>query len=430
MRRHPREQRKGFKTILNVEAQAPLWLSNTMISDEEREGPLSQKYVSNVEVCRMFLRAGREPGNPWTEQSERVLNRSDLDWSRMAAYLNECCLARTLLGPLKGLELSECPSRFLAAHLETRAVQDVVDDLLKREALRHIAGALRKIGGRGVLLKGTALMVLRDSRNAGPQRGTGDIDLHVDSQLASVLRLQLLEAGFTGAPGDPRTAPHHLAPVFFRGVAIEIHERIMPSFWGLPERDMLARARPVDGLDPLCTLNAEGLMLHAGVHASAHLFSHGLKTAWDILWICSRFPELDWDQLARWVRASRLPRGFWVPVRVLSEELLIPLPEEFLRHCPVDRRQTNLETIARHRLFSALEGPFDLNPFTKTGVFLLLHDSWIDRFRYLVALREGKTAEARSSARQHHRSQSFNQMWKQLRDAFSQWRRYQHFLAR
>jgi putative nucleotidyltransferase-like protein len=396
------------------------------IPDEKKADPPSQKHDDDIEICRVFLRAGWELKNPWTRYSERVLSRAGLNWKRPAAYLSGCGLARPILGALKGPEPCRWAPRFFVERLRTRAAQDALGDLIKREALPRIASVLRKIGGRGVLLKGTALLVLNGGRGGvPPQRGTGDLDLYIDPPLASVLRVHLLEEGFSGVRGVPRTAPHHLAPVFLRGVAVEIHERIMPSFWGLPERDMLAHTSTVDGLDPLCTLSPEGLLLHAGVHTSAHLFSYGLKTAWDFLWICSRFPGLDWDLLARWVNASRLPRSFWAPVRVLAQELSIPLPPEFLRQAPVDQRQLNLEIIARHRLFSSVEGPFELNPFSKTGVFLLLHDSWIGRVRYLAALSEGAAAEARSSARRHHPSQAFHQMWKRLREAILQWRQYQ-----
>jgi hypothetical protein len=37
-------------------------------------------------------------------------------------------------------------------------------------------------------------------------------------------------------------------------------------------------------MDPLYTLDPEGFLLHAGMHASAHLFAYGLKTVWDLLW--------------------------------------------------------------------------------------------------------------------------------------------------
>jgi hypothetical protein len=228
---------------------------------------------------------------------------------------------------------------------------------------------------------------------------------------------------------DIRTAPHHLAPVIFRGVAIEIHERIMPSFWGLPEREMLAQKRAVDGMAPLYTLSPEGLVLHAGIHASSHLFSNGLKTAWDLLWVHRRFPELDWDRVAGWIQASRLPRSFWAPVRSLAEELSLPLSAEFLRCAPNDRRQAKLETIARHRLFSSGEGPYDLNPLTKTAVFLALHDSILGRMQYLLGLLSPRASASRGSAERHHPSQSPKYIRRLLREARIEWRRYQRSLG-
>ena len=64
-------------------------------------------------------------------------------------------------------------------------------------------------------------------------------------------------------------------------------------------------------------------------------------------------PEFNWDRTARWVRGMRAPRGFWVPAAVLSRELGLPLPPEFLREVPRDALQRNLETMAGRRLFRA-----------------------------------------------------------------------------
>ena len=186
---------------------------------------------------------------------------------------------------------------------------------------------------------------------------------------------------------------------------------------------MLAQSRPVDGLDPLHTLSPEGLLLHAGMHASAHLFSNGLKAAWDLRWISGRFPELDWDLVARWAEVSRLPRGFWVPVRVLAQDLSIPFPSGFLERARVDRRQSKLEIIARHRLFSALERPLEVNSLSKNGVFLLFHDSWLGWVRPMAA-------EALDTVRLEHPPQSFQRVCRQLPAAFAQWRRYRRALAR
>jgi hypothetical protein len=177
-------------------------------------------------------------------------------------------------------------------------------------------------------------------------------------------------------------------------------------------------------------LGPEGFLLQAGVHASTHLFTHGLKTAWDLRWVLKRFEELDWDRLTGWVQVSRMPRGFWVPVRVLCRELEIPIPLEFLARAPVDRRQRQLETIARARLFSAMEGVFDLNPFSKTGVFLLLHDSWRGWGRYLAFMVGREAAEARRSARHHAPAQAFPRLPQQFRQAWFHWQQYRRALAR
>lgn len=200
-----------------------------------------------------------------------------------------------------------------------------MNEVVQREALRRIAEALREMNGTGVLLKGAAVLSLSGDE-AARARATGDIDLYVAPPLAARLREKLLAVGFTGSHDAPRTSSHHLAPVVFQGVPVEIHTRIMSSCWRLPEREMLERARPLEALAPLATLDPEGMILHAGAHASAHLFSHGLKTAWDMLWIFEKFPRIDWRRLANWVEASGVPRAFWVPMSLQSEELDIPFP--------------------------------------------------------------------------------------------------------
>jgi hypothetical protein len=403
-----------------VEAWDRVWLTAGMTIGGE-----SSDYVRDVSICRVFLEAARNPHQPWTHQASEVLDRPEIDWHRWARYLSGCGLSRPLIGRLRGpYTVPAWAPSFFTERLHARASQDAVDDLLKREALNRIISVLRDTHASGVLLKGTALQV-RQAIGVDPQaqRATGDIDLYIQPPRGTAVRLELLNRGFTSGPDESRTASHHLPAVTFQGVAVEIHERLMPTFWGLPEDEMLARLDPVEGLEPLSTLSPEGLLIHAGVHASAHLYAYGLKTAWDLFWIRGRFPELDWELLARWVGAARLPRGFWVPIRVLSEDLSIPLSSVLMRKAPQDARELKLERFARHRLFSVLEGPFDLNPFSKTAVFLLLHDSWSGRAEYLAGLREKNSAAARATARRQYPLSS-SQIWRQIREALVEWRRY------
>jgi hypothetical protein len=188
---------------------------------------------------------------------------------------------------------------------------------------------------------------------------------------------------------------------------------------------MIADARPLAGSDVLMTLGPEALALHAGMHASASFFSFGLKTAWDLLAITSS-SNVDWDRLAAWVQATRAPRGFWTPVRLLATELGLSIPETFLRLAPVGRSSHRIETVARHRLFRATEGIFDLDALTKMGMMLLLQDSFLGQARYLtdkLRWRGGRPQTWNGTAERARRADVFRQAWRQ-------YRRYRQAIAR
>jgi hypothetical protein len=257
-------------------------------------------------------------------------------------------------------------------------------------------------------------------------RATSDVDILVDPDLALRLRDRLLEQGFAGAPGAGASTFQHLEPITFQGVAVEIHTRLMPDFWGLPERAMIDDARPLGGSSVLWTLSPEGLLLHAGMHTSASFFSFGLKTAWDVLNVLRSSASVDWDRLAAWALSTGSPRGFWTPMRLLSAELGLPVPPTFLSRAPVGPGARRIETIARHRLFRATEGIFDLDVLTKAGMMLLLQDSLRGRLRYLTAklLWRGEHPATWGAAARRARHADV------LRQAWRQYRRYRQAMAR
>jgi len=396
-----------------------------VIEESRFGGSLSREYINGLGACKVFLPAISQGGNRLGPGAEKILGRADLDWRHLVRYLTECGLARPLLSCSTDEELLRWAPQFFIEQIKSRAIKDGLAEVVSRQALRHINLALEKIDGVGVILKGAALIHMNTvgGGNDSNLRAQGDIDIYITPELAPLLRSELLRQGFSGSIDAPRAAPHHLAPVFFQGIPIEIHTKIMPDFWGLPEKVMLSRARPL-GVTRLCTLNAEGMMLHAGMHASSHLFTHGLKTAWDLQWLLINFTDLDWDWLTSLIESSRIPRGFWTPVRVLCHQLNIPLPNEFLCRAPRDKRQRELELIASHLLFDSCEGAYDLNPFSKNGLFLFLHDSWTGRARYLISLLGGPQAESRRSARNHAPSQSIKQTPRQFYQALSHWREF------
>ena len=189
---------------------------------------------------------------------------------------------------------------------------------------------------------------------------------------------------------------------------------------------MLGRSKPFAGehQDVFWTLDPEGQVLHTGMQSAAHLFSCGLKTAWDLRRAFTESPTLDWDRLAQWIDISRTPRGFWTAVGVIAAALELPVPAEFLRHAPADKRQWQLGTIARHLLFTSYEEPQNLNPFSKVGVLLLLHDSWLSRIGYLAALARRGLVEASADPKGSSVIQGWKRLLPQIREASLNWRGY------
>ena len=386
-----------------------------VIEGNRQQGTLSVSHVNGIGACRVFLAAACNGPTGLGHAAERILGRADLDYRGLADYLKGCGLARPLLPVLDTPELTRWAPRFFLDALRSHAMSDGFRELVQREVIQRVAGALRDLGGRGVLLKGTALLLRKASDL--PPRATTDVDILVEPRLAPLLRAHLLERGFEGASEAGPSAEQHLEPIFYQGMAVEIHTRIMPPFWGLPETEMLAGVRTLDDTDVLATLSPEAMLLHAGTHASAAFFSFGLKTAWDVLTILRTDPDLDWERLAALANASRAPRGFWIPTRVLAEELGLPVPASFLRHAPVDRA-LRAATVARHRLFRAADGIFDLDVLTKAGLTLLLLDNWRTSARYIgsrVLWRGRRPATWGGVVTRAKRADTFRQAWHQYR---------------
>jgi Uncharacterised nucleotidyltransferase/Radical SAM superfamily/4Fe-4S single cluster domain len=360
------------------------WL---VIQDGRQRGELNSGHVNGPGAARVFLRAAAEPEARWTQDTERILRRPDVDWKHWASYLSACGLARPLALALGDAVLGGLAPAFFTDTLRAAAVREGILELVQRDVLRQVDGALHSIGARGVLLKGMALMLrAHEQGSVIPPRGTTDLDVYVEPGRARVLRQRLLDLGFKGDPAARPTSTHHLALVKRQGIAVEIHTRLVASYWGLPESEMHAGARPLASLGSIGTLDAEGLLLHSVVHCSQHCFSHGLRAGWDIQAILRDRPAFDWDRLARWVAHMRAPRAFWVPAAVLSRELGLPVPPDFLRGAPRDALQRRLETVALHRLFRVAENVEDLDPVSRNALLFLLHDSLGARARYVGSM--------------------------------------------
>lgn len=414
MTRSPEAVAALRQRLARPEASARRLAMWQVIEGNRQRGTLTTAYLNGIGSARLFLRAALTGSVPPGHDVEQILGRADIDYRRLADYLGGSGLARPLLPVLDTPELTRWAPRFFRDALRTRAVADSVRELSQREVLHQLAATLHEVGGRGILLKGAAFLLRENA--AIIRRSATDVDVLVDSPVAALVRQRLLARGFEGDPNEGSSSVQHLAPIFYEGIPVEIHTRLMPSFWGLPEAEMIDSARPVPGSGVLATLGPEALLLHAGTHASAAFFSFGLKTAWDLLTILRSDPEFDWNRLAAWAARMRAPRGFWTPVGVLAEDLGLPVPAAFLRHAPTDRGARRILLVARHRLFSSTEGIFDLDAVTKAGLMLMLQNTWSGRARYLstkVGWRSRRPATWGETAVRARRADILRQAWRQ-----------------
>jgi MoaA/NifB/PqqE/SkfB family radical SAM enzyme len=393
-----------------------------------QDGPRHYFSVNSTERARAFWPAVR--GEDWPRDAERVLGRADFDWKRALDYFSACGLARPLAARLEDRGLAHWAPPFFSDRLRARATRDALREFIVRETLSRIDEALGELGIQGVLLKSAAGLARTPAGEV--TRAGSDVDLWVSPERGAEVRAFLLTRGFAGQTHAARTAAHHLAPIASRGVLVELHTRLLPSFFGLPDADMLNQRATLPAFSHLTTLDAEATLLHAVVHCTSHLFAHGFKTAWDIA-DCLRSERFDWDRLERWVAAMNIPRAFWTPFNALRRELGIQAPDAFLTRSPRDPKQVRLETIARRRAFSANEVAEEINPFSKNAIFVMMCDTLAARARVLSSLLQREAADARRSNWQYMTQQSATSLTTELRsqllEAWRQWRDYREIIT-
>jgi len=190
----------------------------------------------------------------------------------------------------------------LAHRLEGIAVPDrarhVLDDALReseREAQQALweadraAGALKPLGQRVVLLKGTAYVA--GALGAGEGRFIGDLDILVDRLTLDAVEARLLAARWEWVKPDPyddayyRRWMHELPPLIHRdrNRMIDVHHTILPlTARQTPDASaMIADSIPI--ANGLYILSAEDRVCHAVAHMLADGdLAGGLRNLWDI----------------------------------------------------------------------------------------------------------------------------------------------------
>ena len=148
-----------------------------------------------------------------------------------------------------------------------------------------------------------------------------------------------------------------------------------------------------------------------------------LFRSWDVAWLVERSPDLDVDRLRSWADKCAMPAGFYIPAKAIRTALDVQLPSTLLAGAPDARRYAALERVIGRRLFIAMEGAYELNPFTTHGMFLMLHNSWRGRARHVASLfgRDERESRAQASAQHAGRDQPLTA---QIRESREHWRSY------
>jgi pyruvate-formate lyase-activating enzyme len=389
-----------------------------------RSGRIHSIGVGAAQIWMAGIRGDRIDREEFAASAERVFGRPDADWRHIIDYVSACGLNKVLLPLASDPTIARWAPAMFRQRLESEALREGRRELVQRFVLDTIDRELTDMNARGVLLKGAAFLARdADDANGFPRRGSGDIDIVVAPSRAVELWQRLNRRNGSNAEPGKRTGPHHLPPVFVSGMPVEIHTRIMPSFWHLPEREMLDHAETLAQYKSLSTLDTEGTMLHAMMHCASHVFGCGLKTAWDIAWALDRNPSVDVARLKKWIDQSAMPAGFYVPASIIKDTLGVPIPVELTDSHPHDSRFEALIRVLRQRMFVAMEDTTELNPFSKHGIFLLLHTSWKGRALHMSSLLGSGERESRAAARKAQPSRTFAQQIRESRQQLNGFRK-------
>ena len=403
-----------------------------LVIEASRQDELNRAHVNGAGVTRIWWRALRDVSSLDGRAAETILGRADLDWSAQLTQLSQCGLCGPLLPALVHPALVRFAPAFWLDKMGAQAMADAMRALVQRDALREIAQIAREIGARGVLLKGAAMLAL-DAQTRGelPARACCDLDIYFAPAVAKRVHAALIQRGYRAGGGEStlNEASGHQLPALGKGaIMVEIHQTLLPQFCGLPEQTMLRSARALEDaeLRGLRVLRPEAMLLHSALHCSKHCWSHGLKLAYDIAWICERFPALNWNWLARLVARTGMKRGFWTPFAIVARELELPVPPSFVARAPHDARARRLERLARRHLFQTGRSSLEKNAWIGHALYALQSDNPLHIARHFVGLARGVAALGRdhrahndAATRQSRRKSRVNN----LRAALGKWRR-------
>lgn len=431
-----REAVAALRTYLSTpDRQAERQAVGQLIVFSKKRGILTREYANGVGVTRVLLRAMWDKHRPWTHEAEQVLGRADINWSHLATSLCASGLARSLTPRLNDPDLLQWAPAFFLDRIRQQAPRDTFRETMQRDVLETVGNALEEVGATAILTQGPGALPIPANRDNAPlPRVEESLELVLSPENARKLHGKLVSEGSgrkeTEGYGSRHGMDASLSTVLVSGIPVRLRTECAPSYWGIPSRGLLARALPVEGIGTLYRLTPEDALLFTMVQASDRIYAYGLKTVWDARWLLAHASTIDWDRLAQVVRDLSIPRGFWVPIRLLARELEFPIPTRFLAQAPLDTRQRKLETIAWYRLFEAMKTLGGLDPFSRLGVLSLLNDSWVNRFRTTGGMLATMLNSSETRPPLGIPVHAIHRYPRYLRQALLHWRLYRRALAR
>lgn len=371
-----------------------------------RGGQLDLRVLNGPAQARATLELERNWDHVW--------GRADFQWKDWLEQITQQGLELWIEAHREALR--RWAPEWILSQLGRYARASGVHHLVLKDCLRRLARQCQDLGFKPVLLKGAAL-IAQDPE--GISRIPGDIDLWLPEDQARVLRRHLVASGWQGEGEDAEGASHHLACVSWKGIVVEIHHRLMPLFWGLPEAELLQTAKPLSAFPPLQVMSHEAHLIHTMVHCSKHLLTQGLKSGWDLRWLNLR----GWDpaQVVKLASRLRFPRSFWTPLFQLSEQLGLELPHG-LPAREQDQRQRWLDQIAKRQLFRQSGGYRQSNPLLRLGFYGLLAETPLQRLSMIFRLMGGDSAESLRAQRLGLRRLNWAELRRCFQEAWMAWR--------
>ena len=217
-------------------------------------------------------------------------------------------------------------------------------------------------------------------------RSMSDVDLLVKREELDRARDILLKFGFNPMSGLDQIAPKEYQLSFYHSksnLILELHwliinpkHRVHLNTAALWERSLPSQISGV----PVRILTAEDQILQLCMHASDHVFGHGLRAMVDIKKTLLHYDkEIDWTLLSQRALEWGVTRSLFVNLWLAKKLLNAPVPDLWLNSNKVETITQNRLEFSEECLFMNAEEPETALPETDNLILLWKEESFLKK---------------------------------------------------